>query len=50
MDERLSAHHPAPGPHYVGGSIPDPRYRLTLRALAMVRPLPLGKSWIRRCF
>jgi len=31
-----------PGPRW--GSSPDPRYRLTLHALAMV---PLGKTWIR---
>jgi len=30
-----------------GGSAPDPRYRLALHAPAMVRPLPLDKSWIR---
>jgi len=30
-----------------GGSAPRPLFRLALRALAMVRPLPFGKSWIR---
>ena len=32
----------------LGAPPPDLRYRLALRALAMVRPRSFGKSWIRR--
>ena len=45
-----------PSPHQAlpldpaGGSATRPPFRLALRALAMVRPHPFGKSWIRHCF